>query len=399
MNVLFLMISFPENSKGSNLYTDLAQEFYRNGHHVYVATLLENKYGRNTCLQEEQGLKVLRIKSGDLFNVGAIRKGLSTIRLPAIFKQAINEYFKGVKYDLVVYPTPPITFASVANYIKKRDRCKTYLILRDIFPQNARDLGMISGGPVFAYFRMLEKKLYAISDHIGCMSKGNIEYVMKHNREVSRDKLELLPNWKKVNRKSDGINTAIKAKYGLENKFVAIFGGNLGKPQELDFLLELAALYRQQEDIAFLIIGDGTERQRLEAKIREMSLENVLLKEKVPTSDYDELVRVCDIGLINLNRHFTIPNIPSKTLSYFEAGIPILAAVDRNTDYADILAEAQAGLCSVTGELEEYRKNFDKLYRNESLRKRLGMNGRDYLDKHWTVEQAYATIKKHLSNG
>ncbi|GAA3402016.1 glycosyltransferase family 4 protein [Paenibacillus hodogayensis] len=399
MNVLFLMISFPESSKGSNLYTDLAQEFHRNGNEVYVATLLESKYGRDTCLQDEQGLNVLRIKCGDLFNVGAIRKGLSTIRLPGIFKQAINTYFKGVKFDLVIYPTPPITFASVANYIKRRDRCKSYLILRDIFPQNARDLGMISGGPVFAYFRMLEKKLYTISDHIGCMSKGNVEYVMTHNQQVKREKLELLPNWKKVNRESNKPNIAIKKKYGLENKFVAIFGGNLGKPQELDFLLELAALYRERDEIAFLIIGDGTERQRLQAKIHKMALNNVLLKERVPTSDYDALVGVCDIGLINLNRHFTIPNIPSKTLSYFEAGIPILAAVDRSTDFGGILEEAQAGLCSVTGELEEYRENFEKLYRDESLRKRLGRNGRNYLDKNLTVEQAYTNIKRHLSNG
>ncbi|WP_238403185.1 glycosyltransferase family 4 protein [Paenibacillus mesophilus] len=378
------------------MYTDLAQEFHRNGHCVCVATVLESKFERDTCLQDEQGLNVLRIKCGDMFNVGLIKKGLSMISLPGIFIRAIDTHFKNMKFDLVVYPTPPITFASVANYIKRRDRCKSYLILRDIFPQNARDLGMMAGGPVFAYFRRKERKLYAVSDHIGCMSKGNVEYVLKHNRGLHQGKLELLPNWKKIGLSIINPDTSIKAKYGLENKFVAIFGGNLGKPQELGFLLELAALYRNHDHIAFLIIGDGTEKQWLKERIRELALSNVHLKERVPTSDYDELVRACDVGLINLNRRFTIPNIPSKTLSYFEAGIPILAAVDPNTDYGDILKEAQAGLCSVTGELDKYRENFEKLYRDRAFRQRLGANGRKYLEQHWTVEQAYKTITRHL---
>jgi glycosyltransferase involved in cell wall biosynthesis len=396
MNILFLMISFPESVKGSNLYTELANQFLHNGHGVYVATILESKYRRETCLQEEQGLQVLRVKCGDMFNVGTLRKGISMMSLPGKFKQAINAYFGNIKFDLVVYPTPPITFASVARYLKKRDGCKTYLILRDIFPQNAKDLGLMPGGPVYAYFRKKEKRLYSISDHIGCMSRGNVEYVLKHNRELPPDKLELLPNWKKVIDQERKPSPDIKAKYGLENKFVAVFGGNLGKPQELDFLLELAGLYKDNDDIAFLIIGSGTERQRLEERIQSLSLFNVHVREQVPTSDYEELVRACDIGLINLNRRFTIPNIPSKTLSYFDAGIPILAAVDPNTDYGDMLRQAQAGYCSITGELEPYKQNFEKLYRDRGLRERLGINGRNYLKRHWTVEQAYSTIMKHF---
>lgn len=396
MKVLFLMINFQDIRKGSpSLYSSLAKEFHENGHDVYVATILEKKYNEETRFENEGGLNVLRVKTGNMFNVNIIEKGITTITVANKLKKAIKKYFNNIKFDLIIYPTPPITFAPLANYMKKRDKAKTYLILRDIFPQNAKDLGMINNSVLFSYFRRKEKKLYEISDHIGCMSQGNIDYVLKHN-EVPKEKLELLPNWAKVDNYKAVDAQKYKAKYGLLGKTVAVFGGNMGKPQELEFLLELANLYKNRDDIAFLLIGNGTEKQKLINIAKEKGLKNVVIKDKIPRDDYESLVRSCDIGLINLNRNFTIPNIPSKTLSYFEAEIPVLASIDKNTDYGKILDEAKAGLWSITGDLENYRENFEKLLNNKELRKKMGGNGKKYLEENLTVEQAYNTIIKHL---
>lgn len=395
MNVLFLFISFQDIRKSkTSLYGGLAYEFYKNGHDVYVATISEKKYGKETRLQNEGGLKVLRVKTGNMFNVNLIEKGITTVTVAGKLKRAIKKYFKGIKFDLVIYPTPPITLAPLAKYIKKRDNSKTYLILRDIFPQNAKDLGMINNNLLFSYFRKKERELYEVSDYIGCMSQGNIDYVLKHN-DIPKEKLELLPNWHKINKRVNIDREKYKSKYGLSGKFVAIFGGNMGKPQELEFLLELAKLYKNREDIIFLLIGNGTEKQKLIKIVEEEKLNNVIIKDKIPRDDYENLVRSCDIGLINLNRRFTIPNIPSKTLSYFDAGLPILAAIDENTDYGKILDEAKAGLWSITGDLKSYRDNFEKLLNNEELRKELGQNGRKYLEENLRVEKAYETIIKH----
>ena len=93
---------------------------------------------------------------------------------------------------MILYSTPPITFCGVVEYFQKRDNAKTYLMLKDIFPQNAVDLGMMkttgAKGLIYKYFRKQEKKLYAISDRIGCMSQANVEYVLKDNPEVSKEK-------------------------------------------------------------------------------------------------------------------------------------------------------------------------------------------------------------------
>lgn len=396
MNVLFLMIIPPDLKKNPSLYTELMEEFRDHGHHVYVAAIDEKRNGRNTRITEDSGIKVLHIRTGNLFNVNPVVKGLTTVSLGRLFKKEIRHYFGDIRFDLAMMPTPPITFAPVLDYIKQRDGAKTYLILRDIFPQNARDLHLMKSSLLFKYFRRREKYMYQVSDFIGCMSQGNIDYVLKHNSEVDPQKMELLPNWCRIEEKTRENGTDYKEKYGLQEKFICVFGGNIGWPQELEFLLELAKEVREYQDIVFLIIGKGILKPRIEKIIRDEELTNVILKDYLPMEDYDGLVSQCDVGLINLDRRFTIPNIPSKTTGYFKAGLPILASIDSNTDYGRILDEANAGLWSVTGDLESYKKNLLFFYDNPEITKQMGRNGREYLSSHWTVEKTFHIIMGHF---
>jgi len=396
VNVLFLMISFPDINKDSNLYSDLAEEFRNNGHQVYVAALLEKKHNQNTYLEKVKNLNILRVRTGNLFNTNSvIKKGLTTITIANYFKRAVQKYFNKIKFDLVIYPTPPITFASVVKYLKQRDECKSYLILRDIFPQNMRDLGLLNNPLLYNYFRLKEKKLYNISDYIGCMSKGNIQYVLDHN-SIDENKLEILYNWGKVFYNSEVIVVDYKKKHGLENKFVAVFGGNIGLPQELEFLLELAKEYINRSDIVFFIIGKGAQKEKIVNLINYHKLSNVIIKDYIPRNEYRNLLKQCDIGLINLNRTFTVPNMPSKVVDYFNASIPILASTDKNTDLKQFLQDAKAGLWSETGDLEAYKGNFEKLLNDKKLREELEKNGRKFLEEHLNVEKAYQIIMKHF---
>ncbi|QHI72083.1 glycosyltransferase family 4 protein [Aminipila terrae] len=397
MNVLFLMIISPEIKRNPNLYTELMEEFREKGHKVYVAAIEEKKNGRQTRITEESGIKILHIRTGNMFNVNPIEKGLTTLSLGRLFKKGLKQYFKHIKFDLVMMPTPPITFADAMNFIKKRDNAKAYLILRDIFPQNARDIGLLKNEILFKYFRNKEKKMYRVADYIGCMSQGNIDYVLKHNPEVQGNKLELLPNWSRVETpiETEG-SVDYKKKYGLEGKFVCIFGGNIGWPQELEFLLELAKSVRDRADIIFLIVGKGITKPKIEKIIADEAINNVIMKDFLPKEDYDGLVNQCDVGLINLDRRFTIPNIPSKTTGYFKASVPVLASVDASTDYGKVLENARAGLWSITGDLEQYKRNLLELADNPDRAKQMGINGRKYLEKYLTVKDAYNTVIKHF---
>jgi hypothetical protein len=273
------MISFPDIRENSNLYSDLAEEFKENGHNIWIATLLEKKYKQNTHLERVEELNILRVRTGDWFNTNSdIKKGLTTMTISNYFKKAKQKNFYNVKFDLVIYPTPPITFAPVVKYIKKRDNSKSYLILRDIFPQNVRDLGLLNNRLLFNYFRRKEKQLYNISDYIGCLSEGNIQYVLDNN-DIDESKLEILYNWGGINHNTEVITTDYKKKYGLENKFVAVFGGNIGLPQELEFLLELAKEYKGRGDIVFLIIGKGAQKQKIVDLIKSENILNLMIKD------------------------------------------------------------------------------------------------------------------------
>ena len=390
------MISFPDIRKNSNLYSDLAEEFRKNGHNVYVAALLEKKYNQSTYLEKVKELNILRVRAGDWFNTNSvIKKGLTAVTIANYFKKAIQKYFDGIKFDLVIYSTPPITFSPVVKCIKKRDKCKSYLVLRDIFPQGIRDLGLLNNQLLFNYFRIKEKQLYNISDYIGCLSEGNIKYVLEHNN-IDENKLEILYNWGKINYNNKLPTVNYKEKYRLKDKFVAIFGGNIGLPQELEFLLELAKEFKERNNIVFLIVGKGAQKEKIVNIINSNKLSNVMIKDYIPRNDYRNLLKQCDIGLINLKRTFTIPNMPCKVVDYFNAGIPILASTDKNTDLKQFLQKINAGLWSETGDLKTYKSNFEKLLNNKELRGELGRNGRKFLEENLSVEKAYQIIIKHF---
>jgi glycosyltransferase involved in cell wall biosynthesis len=386
MKVLFLMIAYPNVARNTNMYTDLTSEFLRNGHDVYVAAPHNNA----TQMNIEEGIKVLRIKTLPLFNTSFIKKGIANILLPYQYKNSIKRYFKDIYFDLVITPTPPITFIATISFLKKKNHAKIYLILRDIFPQNAKDLGIIKNPIIFNYFRRKEKKLYRIADSIGCMSQKNIDFVYAHNKKVDLKKLHLLPNWTRVN-EINSSDICIRSRYNLINKFVAIFGGNFGIPQKIEFLIEVAEKL-EKKDIIFLFVGEGTEKSKLRKMVLDKNLENVRIIDQLPRDEYLEFLKACDIGLINLSNKFTIPNIPSRTLSYWSLRLPVLAAVDENTDYGELLEKSGGGLWSVTGDTEAYIANLISFYENPEKKKRMGENGYNYLVKELNSEIAYKTI-------
>jgi glycosyltransferase involved in cell wall biosynthesis len=300
-----------------------------------------------------------------------------------------------IRFDAVIVSTPPITYLSTVKKLKKEFKAKVYLILRDIFPQNAKDLGIINNPVLFNFFRKKEKYIYSLSDYIGCMSQGNIAYLTEHNPEVIQSKLHLLPNWKNV-MKYNYPDLSLKQQLGLENKFIALYGGNFGKPQQIEAILELAKELINLKDVVFLLVGDGSEKRRIIDLVSKKGLSNVIIKEPLPRSRYQELVKICDIGLVSLSASFTIPNIPSRTLSYWEAKIPILASIDKNTDFKTILKDSDSGLWSFTGDTDSYKKNFENLYLNKSLRIKMGENGYKYLNGNCTTSIAYSIINSKL---
>jgi len=400
MNILFLTLVFSE-SRG--IYTDLMKEMKARGNEVYVVTPIEKKYGEETSLTDIDGLNVLKVKTGNLQKVNKIEKGISTLMLEKQLIKAIDEYLGDIKFDLIVYSTPPITFSKAVNHVKQRDGASTYLMLKDIFPQNAVDIEMFKeNGLLYKFFRKKEIDLYNTSDYIGCMSQGNVDFVLNHNNFISEDKVEILPNTiTPINQEvlSDSDKKEIRNKYNIPtNRTVLVYGGNLGKPQGIDFLKECIKHNEKRTNTFLLIVGSGTEYTKVENYIKENNIKNTALYSYMPKEDYDNVVKACDIGLVFLDNRFTIPNIPSRILTYMEFGMPIIAATDKNTDLGNIMQSGGFGLWSESKSVEDFYSNVDKICNDEQLAKAMSINGRKYLEENYTSQNAYEIIMKHFEN-
>lgn len=403
MNVLFLSLSFSTKSHKS-FYEDLLLEFVNNGDSVYVACANEKRSNEVDGIEKKDGLTILRIRTGNITgNISLIEKGLSTVCIDNVFKNAVKKEFGNIHFDLIIYPTPPITLVNTILYMKKKNGAKTYLLLKDIFPQNAVDLGMLKEqgvkGLLYKYFRKKEKKLYRISDYIGCMSPANCEYLMKHNPELNPKIIEVNPNCvvpKKVDIDCAG-RVEIRTKYGVPiDKKVFVYGGNLGKPQGIDFVLDCINECRNIEEVFFLIVGGGSETGKIKKYIEENNVTNASLIGTLPKPDYQLLANSCDVGLIFLDYKFTIPNFPSRLLSYLQASMPVLAATDPNTDIGDIIENNGFGWKCMSNDISAFKRCVEKAL--VSNLNQMGQYGREYLEKNYTVHNGYDIVMKHFGD-
>src|SRR5690606_16681094 len=135
---------------------------------------VERKKGIKTNLKMTEGITRLQVKTFNIVKTNSLEKGIGILAIEYQFLNAIKKYLKETAFDLVVYSTPPITLVKVIEYLKRRDSSYSYLLLKDIFPQNAVDMKFLKRGSLLhSYFEKKEEKLYEVSDFIGCMSPAN----------------------------------------------------------------------------------------------------------------------------------------------------------------------------------------------------------------------------------
>lgn len=410
MNIIFLTLSRIIDVEAQNIYADLMRKFRDEGHNVYIVTSCERRLGLKTSFSEKDGVHILDVRTLNVQKTNIVEKGIGTLLIENQFKSAIKRYFGDVKFDLITYSTPPITFTNVVKYLKHENpQAISYLQLKDIFPQNAVDIGMMSKtglkGLLYKFFRNKEKALYKVSDYIGCMSPANVEFVLKHNPEIDASRVEVAPNSVELRdvRLEDGQEKAeryyIRRKYELPtDKPVFIYGGNLGKPQGIDYLVKCLDANKKRTDCYFVAVGSGTEYDKLEAWYNANLNANLNVKvmKGLPKADYDLLVRSCDVGMIFLDHRFTIPNYPSRLLSYLEYKMPVVCATDVNTDIGKIAEKNGYGYWCESVKPEDFTALVDKVLAAD--RKAMGERGYEFLKQNYLVEHTYNAIMSHFDH-
>lgn len=404
MNVLFLTLVDIRSPEERNIYMDLMRTFAAHGQNVFIVSPLEKKYRKNTKLIRQGNIQLLKVRTGNLFQVGMVEKAISQLQLDRQYWNAVQQYFGKQAFDLILYSTPPITLAGAVKKVKKRTGASTYLLLKDIFPQNAVDIGLMKKWMAELFFRRKEKMLYDISDHIGCMSPANKEYLLAHNR-LNKKKVELCPNsilpepyqpeW---NRQKGQKRKKFCEKLGIpEETVLFLYGGNLGKPQDIPYIIRCIEAAAHEKWAYFIICGTGTELGVLEKYAASKKPENLKVIPGLPKEKYEKMAAFCDVGMLFLDYRFTIPNFPSRLLSYLEKGIPVLACTDRSTDVGEIAEKNRFGKACLSNEPIAFVRTICE-FKEEEVRLEMGNKGRKFLEEHYTVQESYRIIMKHISD-
>jgi len=401
MNILFLTLFKIKSVEDRGLYNDLLRKFREEGHEVSIVSPSERREKNNTQLNKKEGVSLLNVRTFNLKKTNTIEKGIGTLAIEYQYLWAIKKYFSNIKFDLILYSTPPITFSKVIDFIKKRDNAYSYLLLKDIFPQNAVDMQMIrKGSMLHRFFTKKEGRLYELSNAIGCMSEANKNYLIQHNPSIDPNKVEVNPNSispiVKVFTELEKQN--IKAKYYLPLKGkIFVYGGNLGKPQGLDFLLETITA-STNPDVYFLVVGSGTEFNRILKWFEVNQPKNAKLLEILPKEDYVRLLQACDVGLIFLHKDFTIPNFPSRLLSYLEMRMPVISATDPNTDIGSIIEKNNCGYSVLSGDCLAMQNAINTLVSNKNDFAQMQENAWRLLQNEYKVDYSYELINNRLKN-
>lgn len=388
MKILYISTVFPKEEENSTIYTDLVEELIKKGDQVTVVTIEKNLKPFQYKTLKERGATVFRCGCFPIYNINFLLKGIGIVFL-SFFLERIIRKINIKNFDLLLYEVPPITLEKIIRKIKKHYQIKSFLMLKDIFPQNAVDIGLMKKNSfIFKYFKRKEKLLYEVSDYIGCMSKGNIEYIIKNNSKIPKEKLYYFPNTKK-----DTGNGNIDFE---KRKLQFVYGGNMGLPQGVLNIAPAISYFENEEDIEFIFVGRGTEWNKINEYFKEQK--NVKVLKSLPREEYEKLLSSCDAGFIFLDSRFTIPNYPSRTLAYLEKGIPIIAATDKNTDIKGLILDNGVGLWSCSDDINSLIENIRIMKENREIRRKFSKNARELFLKEFQVEKSVDLLHKYINN-
>jgi len=405
MNILFITLADIWSLQERGVYPDLLRTFIVNGHYVAVISPSESRQLSRTTTYEKDSALIVKVPSGNIQKTNVFQKTVNTLALDTRLKRAIVFNLAHIKFDIVAYSTPPVTITKAISYVKKRDNAQTYLLLKDIFPQNAVDLGMLRTGGFMGlmhkFFEAKERELYRVSDYIGCMSPANVKYLLANNPFIPPERVEVCPN--SIEQKSwelsDEERAYWRAKYDLpQDKPIFVYGGNIGKPQGVDFIIECLKANEAQPRALFMIVGSGTEFNKLQRYFSSETPRQARLLSLLSQQEYDYVCAACDVGLIFLDHRFTIPNFPSRLLAYMDASMPVLAATDASTDLGFIIEEGKFGLWCESTNVDVFMQQVQQLC-NPTLRKQMGQAARYYLEQNYTSQHSYNVIMNHFIGG
>jgi glycosyltransferase involved in cell wall biosynthesis len=353
---------------------DLAIEMFKAGYSTVVIVPTVDLREQWTA-KNEDGVTLLRIRVPKTRDIGYVQRALAEFSLPFFMILRMRKTpFAHTIWDVVVWYSPTIFFGPLIWYLKRISGCRTYLILRDIFPEWTLDLGLMRKGLAYRFFKIIAHIQYVVADVIGVQTKSNLVY-MEAWQHCSGKRVEVLHNWQTP---ALDIGTSIDINStSLAGRKIAVYIGNMGIAQGMDVFIDLAKSLMHREDVGFLFVGRGSEVSRLKGKVSASGLTNILFFDEVDSREMPGLLSQCFIGLVALDPRHKTHNIPGKFVTYLLAGLPVLARVNEGTDLMELINDEHVGrsfdssssepMCNFIEQLISNQAEYDRLSNNSLM--------------------------------
>ncbi len=407
----------PDNAPTGSVMTAIVGGLVELGHEIEIVTSLP--WYRETRIEDGWGGKLARIETtpwGQIRRLHPFPTDKANIPARALafggFTGLAAAYGAASKFpaDIVLAMSPPITLG-YAGWCSARRRGVPFVFnIQDVFPDVAIELGVLKGKQAIRFFKAMERNLYGISDAVTVLSDDLADNVRgkiaggDSGSEPSAEKVRIIPNFVDTDAISatapgDPANT-YRQEFGLTDKTVVMYAGNVGFSQSLELLLDAARTFADRSDVVFVINGNGSARPSLEADAS--GLRNVRFVDYQPIDRLPEVLAAADVHLVPLKRGLARSSVPSKFYSILAASRPVLASVDIGTELANLIESTNCGIAVEPENSEAFSDALRVLLDDPVRRRTAGEAGRSFVES-WisplgVAEQYSALFDELITN-
>lgn len=351
MRIVMIADSFPpQRTSAAVQLRDLSLAISAEGHDLTVI-LPSPEIKSSSVLRRFNDFQILYLKAPQTKELGYFERTINEFLMPFFMRHNFDKSSLGAeKWDAVVWYSPSIFLGPMVKRLKEQSRCKAYLIIRDIFPEWAADLGLIRKGLPYFFFKLVANYQYSLADVIGVQTRGNLVYFDTWRRNKNGI-LEVLPNW--LSDPGDAKCSVCVQRTKLAGRKIFVYAGNMGVAQGMENILELAKHMRSNPKIGFLFVGRGSAVPSLQSYVKILNLDNVLFYDEIPPEQIPDLYSQCHAGIVSLDFRHKSHNIPGKFLTYIQSGLPCLINVNPNNDLIELVRGERVGRACETNRIED----------------------------------------------
>ncbi|MGH1363090.1 MAG: glycosyltransferase family 4 protein [Calditrichia bacterium] len=409
LRILFISQYFPPEMGAPSARTfELARKWTHEGHSVTIVTAFPNHptgiippdYPQHLYKREKNGeIDVIRTYIYPVANKGFFKRILSYLSF--MFSSVILGPWRTGPVDIII-ATSPQFFVAVAGYLMSIIKWKPFIFeVRDLWPESIVQLGQLKNRTIIRVLEAMEVFLYRKAKDVVVVTESSVSII--EQKGINREKLHIIKNgvdlelFHPAEAKAD-----LRKKLGLKDKFVISYIGTHGLSHALDKVLETAALMQENEDIHFLLVGEGAEKEKLLRMKEELQLGNVTMLSQIDKQELPDYYNMCDIVLITL-RDLDLFRcvIPSKMFEIMAVAKPILISVDGEARQI-VVHSAKAGHFVAPEDPNAMRDGILKLYNNPETCQELGKNGRRFVEDYFNRDQLaldYLEVLQAAVNG